>query len=118
MGVGKRLREYAPKIKVVGVQPDSAFHGLEGLKHIPTSIRPRIYDPNFADQIIEVGTEQAQGIVKSLAKEQGILVGPSSGAAVAASLRIAEEVANATIVAILPDSGERYLSENFWKDVL
>lgn len=114
MGVGRRLREYNKQSHIVAVQPDSPFHGLEGLKHISTSVKPKIYDPSFPDQVVEVTTEDAQELVKRLATEKGILVGLSSGAALVASLKIAAEIENGAIVAILPDSGERYLSERFW----
>lgn len=116
IGTGRRLREYNPKIQVIAVQPDSPFHGLEGLKHIPTSIQPKIYDPSLADRVVEIGTEEAQRMVKELARKEGVLVGPSSGAAVAASLRIAKEIEEGNIVTILPDTGERYLGERFWEE--
>lgn len=116
MGTGRRLRECNSEIQVIAVQPDSPFHGLEGLKHIPTSIKAGIYEPSFPDRIAEIGTEAAQRTVMELAKREGILVGPSSGAAIAASLRIAEEIDEGTIVALLPESGERYLSEKFWEE--
>jgi cysteine synthase B len=116
MGVGRRLRGYNRRIQIVSVQPDSPFHGIEGLKHIPTSILPKIYDPTFPDRVVQVATEEAQQLVKQLANEHGILVGLSSGAALAASRKIASEIEGGTVVAILPDSGERYLSEKFWED--
>jgi len=116
MGVGRRLRGYNRWIQIVAVQPDSPFHGIEGLKHVPTSILPKIYDPTFPDRVVEVATEEAQQLVKQLANEHGILVGLSSGAALAAARKIASEIEGGTVVAILPDSGERYLSEEFWED--
>lgn len=116
MGVGRKLREHNRRIQIVAVQPDSPFHGIEGLKHIPTSIKPSIYDPTFPDRVVEVSTEDAQGSVKELANKRGILVGPSSGAALVASLKVAAEIDEGAIVAILPDSGERYLSERFWEE--
>ena len=116
MGVGRKLREHNRRIQIVAVQPDSPFHGMEGLKHIPTSIKPSIYDPTFPDRVVEVATEDAQRLVKELANRRGILVGPSSGAALVASLKIASESKGGTVVAILPDSGERYLSERFWEE--
>ena len=116
MGVGRRLRGYNRRIQIVAVQPDSPFHGIEGLKHVPTSILPKIYDPTFPDRVVEVATEEAQQLVKQLANEHGILVGLSSGAALAAARKIASEIEGGTVVAILPDSGERYLSEEFWED--
>jgi cysteine synthase B len=116
MGVGKKLREHNPRVEVTAVQPDSPFHGLEGLKHIPTSVVPKIYDPAFPDRIVEVSTEDAQQMVKQLARTEGIMVGPSSGAALVASVKIAWEIERGTLVAILADSGERYLSERFWEE--
>ncbi len=114
MGAGRRLREYRSNIEIIAVQPDSPFHGLEGLKHMASSIRPKIYDPRFPDWVAEISTEEAQRTVKELARNEGILVGPSSGAAVAISLRVAKEAGEGTIVTVLPDGGERYLSERFW----
>jgi len=115
MGAGRRLKQFNPDIKVIAVQPDSPFHGLEGLKDLETSMKPKIYDPNFPDKTLKVPTETAQRIVRKLARE-GVLIGPSAGAAIAASKMIAKEVDEATIVAILPDGGERYLSERFWEE--
>jgi len=113
MGVGRRLREELPAVTLVAVQPDSAFHGLEGLKHLETAIVPGIYDPGIPDRHVFVATEAAQEMVLRLAREEGILTGPSGGAAVAASLRVAGEVAQGTIVTLLPDGGERYLGDTF-----
>jgi len=115
MGTGRRLKQFNPEIKVIAVQPDSPFHGLEGLKHLETSMTPKIYDSNFPDQTLEVATDMAQKIVRKLARE-GILIGPSSGAALVASAIIAHEINEGTIVTILPDGGERYLSERFWEE--
>lgn len=117
MGAGRRLREYRSNIEIIAVQPDSPFHGLEGLKHMASSVRPKIYDPSFPNRVAEISTEEAQRTVKELARKEGILVGPSSGAAVATSLRVAKEAGEGTIVTILPDGGERYLSERFWDGV-
>jgi S-sulfo-L-cysteine synthase (O-acetyl-L-serine-dependent) len=104
----------------VSMQPDSPFHGLEGLKHMATAIVPAIYDPLLADRNIEVETEAAYAMAKRLAREQGILVGISAAAAVVASVRVAEEEAAAgrpaTIVTVLPDSADKYLSERFWEE--
>ena len=116
MGAGRRLKEFNPDVQVVAVEPDSPFHGLEGLKHMPTSMIPRIYEPSFPDRVIEIATEEAQTLVRQLARKEGILVGPSSGAALAASLRISKEIQRGNIVTILPDGGERYLSERFWEE--
>src|SRR6185312_1735624 len=102
----------------ISMQPDSAFNGLEGLKHMATAIVPRIYDPPFADANIDMPTEIAYRMVKQLARNQGLLVGISAAAAVAASLQVAEQDAaagrEAVIVTILCDSAEKYMSERFW----
>lgn len=113
MGVGRRLRERLPSVTLVAVQPDAAFHGLEGLKHLETALVPGIYDAGVPDRHVFVGTEEAQELVLRLAREEGILTGPSGGAALAASLRVAGETREATIVALLPDGGERYLGDTF-----
>ena len=115
MGTGRRLKELNPQIKIIAVQPDSPFHGLEGLKHLETSMKPKIYDPSFPDQTVKVATDRAQQIVRKLARE-GVLIGPSSGAALAAAETIANEADAGTIVAVLPDGGERYLTERFWEE--
>jgi cysteine synthase B len=102
------------------MQPDSPFHGLEGLKHMATAIVPSIYDPKLADRNIEVETEAAYAMAKQLAREEGLLVGISAAAAIVASVRVAEEEAaagrSATIVTVLPDSADKYLSERFWEE--
>jgi S-sulfo-L-cysteine synthase (O-acetyl-L-serine-dependent) len=120
MGTTRRLKELNPKIVAVSMQPDSPFHGLEGLKHMATSIVPAIYDPHLADRALEVETEAAYAMAKQLAREEGLLVGISAAAAVAASLRIAQEEAaagrSAVIVTVLPDSADKYLSERFWEE--
>ncbi|MGB6687905.1 MAG: cysteine synthase family protein [Terracidiphilus sp.] len=120
MGTARRLRELNPAIQAVSFQPDSPFHGLEGLKYMATAIVPAIYDPNLADRQLEVETEAAYDMVKRLARDQGLLVGISAGAAVVASLQIAREEAaagrQAVIVTVLPDSADKYLSERFWEE--
>ncbi len=120
MGTARRLKEVNPRIECVSMQPDSAFHGLEGLKHMATAIVPAIYDPSLADRNIEVETEAAYAMAKRLARTEGLLVGVSGAAAVVAALRIAEEQAalsqEATIVTILPDAADKYLSERFWEE--
>jgi S-sulfo-L-cysteine synthase (O-acetyl-L-serine-dependent) len=119
MGTTRRLKELNPQIRCISFQPDSGFHGLEGLKHMPTAIVPAIYDASLADGNIEVQTEHAQRIVKQLAREEGLLVGVSSGAALCASIEIARRLPKgerAVIVTIFPDSGERYLSDRFWSE--
>jgi cysteine synthase B len=115
MGVGRRLREYNPEIRLISVQPDSPMNGVEGLKHMETAIRPGIYDPTLADEDLRVTTEQAYAYTRRLASEEGLLVGVSSGAALAAALTVARRIDEGVIVMIFPDSGTRYLSERFWE---
>jgi cysteine synthase B len=113
-GTARRLKEYNPSIQAISLQPDGPFHGLEGMKHMPSAIQPGIYDPSLADQNLEVSTEAAYAMVHRLAREEGLLVGLSSGAALAGALQVAEEVAaasrSAEIVTIFPDNGLKYLS--------
>lgn len=110
IGTGRRLKEYHPHIRIYGVQPDSGFHGIEGLKHVETAIRPRIYDDSILDGTFYVKTEDAYGMAVRLAKEEGLLVGPSSGAAFWAALKLAETIGLGLIVTIFPDGGDRYFS--------
>jgi cysteine synthase B len=114
MGVGRRLREFNPDIQLISVQPDSPMHGVEGLKHMETAIRPGIYDHTLADEDVRVTTERAYAFTRRLASEEGMLVGVSSGAALAAALDLAERVRKGVIVMVFPDSGTRYLTERFW----
>ncbi|MCC7125909.1 MAG: cysteine synthase family protein [Acidobacteria bacterium] len=113
VGTGRRLRELVPGITLVSMQPDSPLHGLEGLKHMETAIVPGIYDPSVADADVRVDTEEAFAMTRRLAREEGLLVGISSGANVVAALRVAK--APAVVVTVLCDGGERYLSERFWE---
>ena len=115
MGVGRRLREFNPDVQLISVQPDSPMHGVEGLKHMETAIRPGIYDDTLADEDARVTTERAYAFTRRLASEEGMLVGVSSGAALAAALELAERVGEAVIVMVFPDSGTRYLTERFWE---
>jgi cysteine synthase B len=115
-GTGRRLRELNPAIRLISMQPDSPFHGLEGLKHMPTAIVPAIYDSSLADQNLGVATEAAQELVRDLARRQGLLVGLSSGAALAAARTVAARMERGLIVTIFPDSGHRYLEEKFWHE--
>ena len=108
MGTGRRLKEYNSKIRLYGVQPDSGFHGIEGLKHIETAIRPGIYDESILDGTFFVQTEDAYEMANRLAREEGLWVGPSSGAAFWASLKLAESIEWGVIVTIFPDGGDRY----------
>ncbi|HEX4309525.1 MAG TPA: cysteine synthase family protein [Acidobacteriaceae bacterium] len=120
MGTTRRLRELNPRIQCISMQPDSPFNGLEGLKHMSTAIVPSIYDPTLADRNIDMPTERAYAMCKRLARTQGLLLGISAGAAVAAARDIAEEEARANreaiIVTILPDSADKYLSDRFWNE--
>jgi cysteine synthase B len=113
MGTGKRLREYNPRIRLFGVQPESGFHGIEGLKHMETAIRPGIYDESILDGTFFIKTEDAYGMAVRLAKEEGLLVGPSSGAALCASLKLAESMERGVVVTVFPDGGYRYFSTNY-----
>jgi S-sulfo-L-cysteine synthase (O-acetyl-L-serine-dependent) len=119
VGTTRRLKELNPEIRCISMQPDSGFHGLEGLKHMPTALVPPIYDATLADENIEVKTEAGQQIAKQLAREEGILVGVSAGAALWACLAVAKRLPRdkrALIVTVFPDSGEKYLSERFWSE--
>jgi S-sulfo-L-cysteine synthase (O-acetyl-L-serine-dependent) len=119
IGTTRRLKELNPAIRCISFQPDSGFHGLEGLKHLATAIVPRIYDPNLADEDIAVRTEDAHHLVRRLAREEGILGGVSSGAALWACMDVARRLPageRAVIVTIFPDSGEKYLTEQFWSE--
>lgn len=119
IGTTRRLKELNPRIRCISMQPDSGFHGLEGLKHMPTAIVPPIYDPKLADENMEVETEPAQKLAKRLAREEGILVGVSAGAALWACFQVAKRLSRderAVIVTVFPDSGEKYLSERFWSE--
>ncbi len=117
MGTGKRLKEYRPEINLYGVQPDSGFHGIEGLKHIETAIRPGIYDESLLEGTLFVKTEDAYEMAVRLAKEEGLFVGPSSGAALSACLHLAQSIGEGVIVTIFPDRGDRYLSTGYMKGI-
>ncbi|MGB9630136.1 MAG: PLP-dependent cysteine synthase family protein, partial [Thermodesulfobacteriota bacterium] len=108
VGTGRRLKEFNPHIQLFGVQPDSGFHGIEGLKHIETAIRPGIYDETILNGTFFVKTEDAYEMARRLTREEGLWVGPSSGAALWASLKLAESIEKGLIVTIFPDGGARY----------
>ncbi len=116
VGVGRRLREYSAAVRLISMQPSSGFHGLEGLKHMPTAIVPGIYDAALADENLWVETEEAYAMVKRLAVEEGLLVGISSGANVAAALKVASHLQRGVIVTIFCDGADKYLSEHFWEE--
>jgi S-sulfo-L-cysteine synthase (O-acetyl-L-serine-dependent) len=114
VGTGRRLRKFNPSIKLISFQPDSPFHGLEGLKHMETAIVPGIYDPTLADDNLRISTERSYELVRRLAREMGLMAGISSGAAVAAMLDVAKDVKHGVLVTIFPDGAEKYLNESFW----
>ena len=120
VGTGRKLRELNDDVTLVSVQPDAAFHGLEGLKHMESAIVPGIYDPTIADHDLRVSTDDAYAMTRRLAAEEGLLVGISSGAAVAGALQVLQSEGRArrgdVVVIVFPDGGERYLSENFWTE--
>ncbi len=119
VGTTRRLKELNPHIRCISLQPDSAFHGIEGAKYLPSAIVPRIYDASLADLFVEISTEAAHAMARRLAREHGLLVGVSAAAAVAGSLQVAESLKKnqaATIVTVLCDSGDKYLSERFWSE--
>jgi S-sulfo-L-cysteine synthase (O-acetyl-L-serine-dependent) len=116
VGTSRRLKELKPDIKCISFQPDSPLHGLEGLKHLPTAIVPGIYDAKLADETLNVSTEDAYDMVRRLAREEGLLIGPSGGAAVAASLLVAQGLDDGVVVTILSDHGMKYLSDQFWEN--
>jgi S-sulfo-L-cysteine synthase (O-acetyl-L-serine-dependent) len=119
-GVARRLRRDLPHVECWAVQPDSPFHGLEGMKHMPTAIVPGIYDASLADGILEVATEDAHRMVRRLAREEGVLAGISAGANLHGAARLAERLAEqgrtGLVVTILCDSADKYLSEQFWDE--
>jgi cysteine synthase B len=119
IGTTRRLKELSPHVRCISLQPDSPFHGIEGAKHLPTAIIPKIYDSSLADENLEISTEAAHAMARRLAREQGLLVGVSAAAAVVGSLEVAGRLKKqqpATIVTVLCDSGDKYLSERFWEE--
>ncbi len=120
MGTTRRLKEFNPGVQCISMQPDSPFHGLEGLKHMPTAIVPGIYDPALADDNVWIETEDAYAMTRRLAREEALLCGISSGANLAAACKVGRELVDAgepgVIVTMLCDSAEKYLSEPFWND--
>ncbi len=116
VGTGRYLRERVPGVRIAAVEPDSPFHGLEGLKHIPSAIKPGIYDAGVADRTVGVRTEAAHEMVRRLAREEGLFVGVSSGAAAVAALQLATGLREGTVVAIFADAGYKYLSDqSLWE---
>jgi cysteine synthase B len=119
VGTTRRLKELNPAICCISLQPDASFHGLEGWKHMPTAIRPAIYDDTLADENLEIGTEDAYRLVKRMAREEGLLASPSAAAALLGCFRAAKTIPaaqSAVMVTVFPDSGTKYLSERFWDE--
>jgi len=119
VGVTRRLRELNPAVRCISLQPDAPFHGLEGWKHMETAIRPPIYDNTLADENLEVGTEESYGLVKKIAREEGLLVSPSAAAALLGCFHVAKKIPrdqHAVIVTVFADSAAKYLTERFWEE--
>ena len=119
VGTARRLKEHNPAIRCISLQPDGPFHGLEGWKHMPSAIVPKIYDPGVADGNLEIETEDAYYLAMRMAREEGLLVSPSAAAALTGCFRVAASVPRgerAVFVTIFPDSGDKYLSERFWQE--
>jgi cysteine synthase B len=114
VGVGRRLREVNPAIEIVAAEPDDAFHAIEGWKHLPTAIVPGIYDPSVPHRTLRVATDDAYGMTRRLAAEEGIFAGPSSGGALVAALAVARALTEGVVVVVFPDAGDRYLSTAVW----
>jgi cysteine synthase B len=119
VGTGRRLKRYNSAIRLISLQPDTAVHRLEGMKHMASAIRPGIYDTALADGNLDISTEAAQAMARRLAREEGYMVGTSSGAALVGALHVAEELAasgkSGVVVTLFPDSAYKYLSESFWQ---
>jgi cysteine synthase B len=116
VGISRYLSRVSPRTVRVAVEPDEALHGIEGLKHMASAVVPPIFEPQLAHRRVGVATEAAQDMARRLAREEGLLVGVSAGAALVGTLRAAQETGGGTAVVIFPDGGERYLSDRFWDD--
>lgn len=116
VGVGRYLRGKNPGVRLVAVQPESPFHGIEGVKHLETAKVPGIWDPSLPDLTMTVSTEDAQAAARRLAREEGYLVGTSSGAALDAALRLAERIREGVVVMVFPDAGDKYLGDRYWEE--
>lgn len=117
VGTSRRLKELNPRIRCISLQPDSPFHGIEGTKHMATSIVPAIYDPSIADEELGISTEAAYEMARRLARREGLLVGVSGAAALAGALEVARTAPRGSVVVtVFPDSGDKYLSEHFWEE--
>jgi len=115
MGTGRRLKIFNPHVQIIGVQPDSPFHGIEGLKYIETSIKPGIFDENRLDRTMFIGTDISYERARELAKKEGVFVGQSSGAAFEAAIQLAREIKEGVVVFVCPDGGEKYLTTALWE---
>jgi cysteine synthase B len=115
VGTSRRLRKFNPSIRLISFQPSGPFHGLEGLKHMDSALVPAIYDPSIADEDLRVQTERAYEMARLLAREEGLLVGISSGAALAATLDVARRLSSGVVVTVFPDGAAKYLTEKFWE---
>jgi S-sulfo-L-cysteine synthase (O-acetyl-L-serine-dependent) len=115
VGTSRRLKEHDASIKTIAVEPEDSFHGLEGLKHLPTAIVPRIWDPSVADEVWGCPTEPAYDLARAVARTEGLLVGHSSGAALWAVRRLAETIREGVVVTVFPDSGDRYVSTGLYR---
>ncbi|MEK6588155.1 MAG: cysteine synthase family protein [Chloroflexota bacterium] len=115
-GTGRFLKEQVPGVSIVAFQPNSPMHGLEGLKYLPTSEVPEIFDPEVPDEILQISTDDAYSMARRLAREEGLLVGVSAAGAAVAALTVAERLEAGTIVTVFPDSGLKYLDEPFWRE--
>lgn len=116
VGTGRALRDFNPNVRLLAFQPDSPFHGLEGLKHMETAIVPGIYDASIANEQLTISTEAAHTMTRRLAREEGLFVGISAGAAAVAALQVAETLTAGVVVTLFPDAGYKYVSERFWKE--
>lgn len=116
IGTGRRLKKYNPDIKIISVQPDSPLHGMEGMKHLESAHVPGIYDAGLADENINITTEKAQKMVKLLGRKEGLLIGNSAGAAMAAAVQVAEMLSQGVIVVVFPDAAYKYFGQHFWKE--
>ena len=114
VGTGRRLRKFNPAIRLISFQPEGPFHGLEGLKHMESAMVPAIYDPSIADEDLRVVSERAYEMVRRLAREAGLLVGISSGAALAVMMDVAQRIERGVVVSVFPDGAAKYLTEKFW----
>lgn len=116
VGTTRRLKELNPAIRCISFQPDSPLNGLEGLKHLETALVPAIYDPSLADEDRRVSTDEAEDMVRRIARHEGVLLGPSSGAAIACALQVAHEIREGVVITLLPDNASKYLTARFWDE--